>query len=83
MNHAPLWVEVVGWAAALTILISYLLLSSGKLDGQSRLYQWMNVAGAAGFIVNSTWNGALPSAGLNVVWALIGLVTLWRIRARA
>jgi len=72
-------IEVAGWAGAGLILVAYLLLSSGKVTGQSRLYQWMNVVGAACFIVNSGWNGAIPSAALNVVWLLIGGVTLWRI----
>ena len=40
--------------------------------GQSPLYQWMNVVGAAGFIINGWWHGALPSTALNVVWMLIG-----------
>ena len=40
----------------------------------------MNVVGAAGFIVNGWWHGALPSATLNVIWMLIGRVSaLWRI----
>ena len=39
----------------------------------------MNVVGAAGFIVNGWWHGALPSAALNVIWMLIGAVALWRI----
>jgi len=51
----------------------------GKLTGQSASYQWMNVIGAAGFIVNGWWHGALPSAVLNVIWMLIGGVALWRI----
>lgn len=72
-------IEVTGWAGAALILAAYLLLSSGRLTGQSRLYQWMNVVGAACFIVNSGWNGAIPSATLNVVWLLIGAATLWRI----
>ncbi|MCA3255314.1 MAG: hypothetical protein INF91_06840 [Alphaproteobacteria bacterium] len=72
-------IETVGWAAALLILASYALLSSGKLSATSRTYQWMNVAGALGFIVNSGWNGAYPSAALNVAWAAIGLATLWRV----
>lgn len=76
-------IEVVGWTGAGLILVAYLLLSSGKVTGQSRLYQWMNVAGAACFIVNSGWNGAIPSAVLNVVWLLIGGVTLWRIARKA
>ena len=54
----------------------------GKLTGQSRAYQWMNVVGAAGFVVNGWWNGALPSATLNVVWMGIGLFTLLRITKR-
>ena len=64
---------------AALILLAYLLLSMGKLTGQSVSYQWMNVIGAAGFIVNGWWHGALPSAALNVIWMLIGGVALWRI----
>lgn len=75
-------IEIIGWAAAVTILASYLLVSTGRLDGQSPAFQWMNVAGAGGFIVNSGYHHALPSAVLNIAWAAIGLVTLWRI-ARA
>lgn len=64
------------------ILGAYLLLSMGKLTGQSAAYQAMNVVGAAGFIVNGWWHGAIPSASLNVVWMAIGAVALWRIRKR-
>jgi hypothetical protein len=75
-------VEVAGWAGASLILGGYLLLSMGKVTGQSLLYQGMNVAGAAGFIVNGWWHGAVPSAVLNVVWMMIGGVALWRITRR-
>ena len=51
----------------------------GRLTGRSPVYQSMNVAGAAGFTANGWWHGAFPSASLNVVWALIGAVALWRI----
>jgi hypothetical protein len=64
------------------ILLAYLLLSAGRLTGQSAVYQGMNVAGAAGFIVNGWWHGALPSAALNIIWMLIGGVALWRILKR-
>jgi hypothetical protein len=77
-----LFVEIVGWAGALLILAAYLLLSMGRLTGQSALYQGMNVAGAAGFVVNGWWHGAVPSATLNIVWALIGGWALWRIARR-
>jgi hypothetical protein len=77
-----LGVEAAGWTGAALILLAYLLLSMGRLTGQSRLYQWMNVVGAAGFTVNGWWHGALPSAALNVIWMLIGGVALWRIAKR-
>lgn len=83
MEALPLVIEVVGWAAAVLILAAYVLLSLGKLEARGYIYQWMNVLGAAGFIVNSGYNGAIPSAVLNVIWAGIGLFTLaiiWRSR---
>jgi hypothetical protein len=73
----------VGWLAAGLILAAYGLLTAGRLKSDSRAYQWMNVVGAAGFIANSGWNGAIPSAALNIVWMGIGVVALWRIAARS
>lgn len=74
-------IEAVGWAGAVLILAAYILLSLGRIGGQSPLYQWMNVVGASGFIINGLANGALPSAALNIVWLVIGLYTLWRLRS--
>lgn len=73
-------IEASGWAGAVLILIAYVMLSAGKMDGRSHAYQWMNVAGAAGFIVNSGYNGAIPSTTINVIWIGIGFFTLWRGR---
>ena len=78
-----LLMEVVGWIGAILILAGYFLLSAGKLDARSRLYQWLNVVGAIGFIANSSWNGAWPSAALNVIWVGIGVVALARIAMRS
>lgn len=72
-------IEACGWIGALLILGSYILVSLGRLSGQSATYQWMNVVGAAGFVVNSGWHGAIPSTTLNVVWLAVGLFTLWRL----
>ena len=82
MTLLELAVEVVGWAGAVLILLAYLLLSAGKLTGQSMTYQAMNVVGAAGFVVNGWWHGALPSATLNVLWLMIGLFASIRILQR-
>ncbi|QDZ07846.1 hypothetical protein FPZ24_10410 [Sphingomonas panacisoli] len=83
MTSERIVIEIIGWGGMLLILAAYVLLSTGRIDGRSRAYQWMNVVGAACFIVNSGYNGAIPSATLNVAWAGIGLYTLWRVRRRA
>jgi hypothetical protein len=77
------FIEAAGWLGAALILVAYGLLSSGKLDGRSAVYQWMNVIGSIAFVINSGYNGALPSAALNVIWMLIGLAALYRYRAKA
>ena len=79
MTPLEIAVEVAGWAGATLILLAYLLLSAGRLTGQSLVYQGMNVVGAAGFIVNGWWHGAIPSAALNVLWLFIGAAASWRI----
>ena len=72
-------IEAAGWTGASLILLSYVLVSMGKLSGQSRAFQWLNVVGAAGFIINSGAHHAVPSMALNIIWMGIGLFTLWRI----
>jgi hypothetical protein len=69
-------IEVIGWIGAALILSAYALLSSGRLRADSLTYHLMNMLGAAGFVVNSGWNGALPSAALNVIWIGIGVYAL-------
>jgi hypothetical protein len=74
-------VEAAGWAGAGLILLGYLLITAGRLTGRSPAFQWMNLFGAAGFVVNGLWHGALPSAALNIIWFLIAataLVLLWK-----
>jgi hypothetical protein len=66
-------IEIVGWVAAALMLSAYLLLTMGKISARSGFYQWLNVLSGAGFIVNSGWNGAYPSAFINVIWMIIGL----------
>ena len=82
MTPMQLAVEIAGWTGAGLILLGYLLISAGKLTGQSPAYQWMNIVGAAGFVINGWWHGAIPSTALNVVWMGIGVVALWKIAQR-
>jgi hypothetical protein len=73
-------IDVLGWAGMALIIGAYALLSAGKINANSKAYQLMNIAGAAGFIVNSGANRAYPSAALNVIWIGIGIYALARPR---
>ena len=73
-------VDLIGWTGALLIIGAYALLSAGRIRAESALYHLMNILGAAGFVVNSGWNGALPSAAMNVVWMGIGAYALFQRR---
>jgi hypothetical protein len=72
------FVAIAGWVAAALILGAYGLLSLGRIQPRSSLYQVMNIVGAAGFIINCAYNSAWPSVALNVVWMGIGFYALRR-----
>ena len=64
------------------ILLAYILVTAEKLTGRSPAFQWLNLLGAAGFIVNGLWHGAIPSASLNIVWMGIAAFALIRLARR-
>ncbi len=73
-----LLIEIVGWLGASAVLSSYALLSARRMSSQSSAYQLLNVVGAVGLLLNAAWNGAVPSAAVNVLWLGIGVHALWR-----
>jgi hypothetical protein len=54
-------------------------MSISYIDGNSRMYQWLNAAGAGMLVVNSVYLGAYPSVGVNAAWAGIAAAMLVRI----
>ncbi|WP_310474241.1 CBU_0592 family membrane protein [Sandarakinorhabdus sp.] len=74
-------IEAAGWIGAVLVLAAYALASAGRLDAKSPLFQWLNLVGAAGFVVNTAYHGAIPSMVLNIIWCGIAVFTLWRRRA--
>jgi hypothetical protein len=77
-----LFVEIAGWAGALLVLAAYVGISTGRLSGRSTTFQWLNAVGATLFVLNTWWHGAFPSMVLNIVWSIVGFVTLWRVGRR-
>ena len=75
-------VELVGWVGAALVLVAYGLLSAHRMSSRSMSYQLLNIAGSIGLVINSAWNGAIPSAAVNVIWLAIGAHALWKMPRR-
>ena len=71
-----LLVEIVGWVGIGLILAAYYLVSVKKVEGDSGLYQWLNLVGAVGIVVNTLTHRAWPAMALNIVWGVIAVRTL-------
>ena len=80
MTAETIAIEAAGWIGAVLVLAGYALASAGRLDGRSALFQWLNLIGAAGFVVNTAYHGAVPSMVLNIIWCGIAVVTLVKRR---
>ena len=75
-----LFMEAVGWTGAALVLLAYWLVSAGRAEARSARYQALNIGGALGLVANSAWNGAIPSAVVNVIWIGIGVYAVVRTR---
>lgn len=73
-----LFYDIIGWLGVALLLVAYALLSLGRLPGDSRRFQAMNMLGALLLAANAWHYNTLPSVVVNVAWALIGLVALLR-----
>jgi hypothetical protein len=76
-------IEMIGWTGAAAVLLAYGLVSADRVSSRSRAYQLLNIGGAVGLVINSAWNGAIPSAAVNVIWIGIGVYALAAKRASA
>ncbi|GAB6985701.1 CBU_0592 family membrane protein [Nocardioides pyridinolyticus] len=75
-------VNVVGWLGMALLVSAYALVTAGRMPGTGLLFQLMNLSGGAFLMVNSAWYSAWPSAALNLVWVVIGVVGLARAALR-
>lgn len=83
MDLTVIVVNVIGWIGMALLIGAYALVTTGRIAGPSLTFQLMNLVGGAALMVNSAYYGAWPSAVLNVVWVVIGVIGLARARGRA
>ena len=73
-----LFIQTLGWVGTVTYLIAYALVSLKKTEGDSVLYQGMNIFAGILLVIYSLFLKAYATTGLNAVWAVICLYTLGR-----
>ena len=71
-------IDILGWTGSILYLLAYALVSAKKTEGDSVLYQGMNILAGMLLVVYTLSLGAYATTGLNAVWVLVGLITLGR-----
>jgi hypothetical protein len=75
MNNQT-WFDVIGWAGAAALLIAYAMVSRRKLDGDSTVYQLLNIGGSLLLAANTIFYGSYPSTFVNLIWAGIAVFSI-------
>lgn len=74
-----LWIDILGWIGAALILTGYALISFRKVEGNSFVYQLMNIVGSIFLAANTLYYGAVPSSLVNIIWAIIAVFAIFSI----
>ncbi len=75
-------IDIAGWLGAIALLAAYGMVSAKRIQGDSPLYQLLNLFGGICLVANTVYYGAYPSSVVNLVWIGIALYTLARAKAR-
>ncbi len=76
--YPKILVDILGWTGSILYLVAYALISAKKTEGDSALYQGMNIFAGILLVIYTLYLGAYATTGLNAVWIAIGLFTLGR-----
>ena len=75
---ANLIINILGWTGSVLYLLAYALVSAKKTEGDSVVYQGINIFAGILLVIYTLYLGAYTTTGLNAVWVAIGLFTLGR-----
>ena len=76
--ETQLLIQTLGWIGSVLYLLAYALVSLKKTDGDSLLYQGINIVAGVFLVIYTLTLEAYATTGLNAVWVAIGLFTLGR-----
>ena len=71
-------ISILGWTGSILYLLAYALVSLKKTEGDSLLYQGINIIAGTMLVIYTFSLGAFATTGLNTVWVAIGIFTIGR-----
>jgi hypothetical protein len=74
--------DAVGAAGVSVIIVTYLLLQTGRMDSRGAAYSILNAAGSASIIVSLWFNFNLAAFIVEFFWLLISIYGIARSRFR-
>jgi hypothetical protein len=77
------WHDGIGSFGAALAVVAYYLLQSGKFDGESALYFWLNGIASVLIMISLTVAFNFAAFTIEVFWLLISLMGLWKTRRAA
>ena len=76
MINTNLLINILGWTGSILYLLAYALVSMKKTQGDSVLYQGINIFAGTLLVIYTLYLGAYATTGLNAVWVAIDQFTL-------
>jgi hypothetical protein len=73
-----LFINILGWTGSIMYLVAYTLVSMKRTEGDSVLYQSMNIIAGIFLVIYTFTLEAYATMALNGIWAIIGIITLGR-----
>lgn len=71
-------IDILGWTGSVLYLVAYALVSLKKAEGDSVLYQGINIIAGILLVIYTISLQAYATTALNAVWVAIGVFTLGR-----
>ena len=75
-------INISGWVGTVLIVIAYYLVSANKIPVTDKNYQWLNLVGSVLLGVNVLYRQAWPAFALEVVWGVIAIMALAKLRMK-
>lgn len=81
MISSSLIIECIGWVGAILVLVAFFLISTNRTDASKPIFHWLNIIGALGLIIHTSYNSAYPSAFVNIIWVGVAIFSLVKLKS--